>query len=233
MITLYKFGPFFGLPDASPFCFKAEMLLKIAGLEYENDTKSFTKAPKGKQPFLKDDGEIIADSTFIRMHIEKKYGFDFDAGLSPYEAGVAWSVDKMLEDHLYWVLINDRWVNDENFNNGPRSFFDAAPALVRPIIVKMVRSKVIKGTKAHGMGRHSNEEIHQLAKRAFDALAAILGDNKYFMGDTVCGVDATAYAWLATLSNKHFNTPVIAMIDGHKNLADYRDRMKAQYFPDL
>ncbi len=233
MITLYKFGPFFGLPDASPFCIKAEMLLKIAGLEYKNDMDSFTKAPKGKQPYIKDDSEVIADTTFIRMHIEKKYGFDFDAGLNAYESGVAWSVEKMLEDHLYWVLINDRWVNDENFNKGPRTFFNAAPALIRPIIVKMIRGKVIKGTKAHGMGRHSDEQIHQLAKRAIDSLAGILGDNKFFMGDKICGVDATAFAWLVTLSCKHFNTPVIGMIDGHQNLAQYRDRIQAQFFPDL
>ncbi len=41
MITLYKFGSFFGLPNASPFCIKGEVLLKIAGLEYKTDTKSF------------------------------------------------------------------------------------------------------------------------------------------------------------------------------------------------
>ena len=34
MITLYTFGPAFGLPDPSPFVTKAEMLLKLAGLPY-------------------------------------------------------------------------------------------------------------------------------------------------------------------------------------------------------
>ena len=31
MITLYTFGPKFGLPDPSPFCMKALVLLKMAG----------------------------------------------------------------------------------------------------------------------------------------------------------------------------------------------------------
>ena len=35
MITLYTFGPAFGLPDASPFVIKAELLLKLAGLPYQ------------------------------------------------------------------------------------------------------------------------------------------------------------------------------------------------------
>ena len=34
MITLYSFGPMFGLPDASPFVTKAEMLLKLSGLPF-------------------------------------------------------------------------------------------------------------------------------------------------------------------------------------------------------
>ena len=34
MITLYTFGPYFGLPDASPFVTKAMLLLKFAGLPY-------------------------------------------------------------------------------------------------------------------------------------------------------------------------------------------------------
>jgi hypothetical protein len=50
MITLYTFGPFFGLPEASPFVMKGEMLLKLAGLEYQTNTRGFGKAPKGNHP---------------------------------------------------------------------------------------------------------------------------------------------------------------------------------------
>src|SRR5262249_38821390 len=78
MITLYTFGPAFGLPDPSPFVTKAEVLLKMAGLSYHTDTNGLQKAPKRKLPYIDDDGERIADSTFIRWHIEKKYGIDLD-----------------------------------------------------------------------------------------------------------------------------------------------------------
>ena len=47
-----------------------------------------------------DDGTIVADSTFIRYHIEKKYGFDFDACLGPEQKAYAWAVEKMCEEHL-------------------------------------------------------------------------------------------------------------------------------------
>ena len=89
MITLYTFGPYFGLPDASPFVTKAMLLLKIAGLAYSEDRGGYFKAPKGKLPYINDDGLIIADSTFIRFHVEKKYGFDYDAGLNAEQIGRA------------------------------------------------------------------------------------------------------------------------------------------------
>ena len=34
MITLYGFGPAFGLPDPSPYVMKTEVQLKMAGLGY-------------------------------------------------------------------------------------------------------------------------------------------------------------------------------------------------------
>ncbi|HKG77650.1 MAG TPA: Tom37 metaxin N-terminal-like domain-containing protein, partial [Beijerinckiaceae bacterium] len=130
MITLYAFGPAFGLPDPSPFVTKAEVLLKMAGLPYrtESSMAAFRKAPKGRLPYIDDNGTIVADSTFIRWHIEKKYGMDFDAAYAARERATAWAVEKMLEEHAYWAVVFERWLMDENFNRGPRKFFDQAPA---------------------------------------------------------------------------------------------------------
>jgi Glutathione S-transferase N-terminal domain len=63
MITLFKFGPKFGLPDPSPFVTKVEFLLKFAGLPYECNLSGFRGAPKGKLPYIRDDNVFIADST--------------------------------------------------------------------------------------------------------------------------------------------------------------------------
>ncbi len=51
MITFYSFGPYFGLPDASPFVIKAMLLLKFAGLPFEENRHGYTRAPKGKLPY--------------------------------------------------------------------------------------------------------------------------------------------------------------------------------------
>ena len=126
-ITLYCFRPAADLPDASPFVTKAMLLLKMAGLDYVEDRNGFSKAPKGKQPYINDDGDIVANSTFIRFHIEQKYGKDFDAHLSDKQKAVGWCVEKMCEEHLYWIIVRMRWMDDANFERGAARFSRACP----------------------------------------------------------------------------------------------------------
>ena len=231
MITLYTFGPFFGLPDPSPFVMKGEMLLKLSGQPYKTDTRGFTKAPKGKLPYIEDDGVVIADSTLIRLHLERKYGIDLDQGLSPKDRGAAWATEKMLEDHLYWHLIYWRWVNDTNFNRGPVNFFKRAPAIIRPFVVKAVRKRVRRNLHGHGLGRHSEAENNVMAARAVDAVSQMMGDNQYFMGAKPCGADATVFAFLAGTMCSLFDSPLRTKLEATPNLSAYARRMMGEFFP--
>ena len=54
----------------------------MAGLAYRKEKAKPPASPKGQLPYIVDEAETIADSTFIRAHLEAKYGFDFDAPLS-------------------------------------------------------------------------------------------------------------------------------------------------------
>ena len=110
MITLYGFGAGFGLPEISPFVTKTEVQLKMAGLDYRKRKAMPPASPKGQLPYIDDDAETIADSTFIRAHIEGKYGFDFDAPLSLQARAQAWAFERMIEHHVYWALVGARWV---------------------------------------------------------------------------------------------------------------------------
>jgi glutathione S-transferase len=231
MITLYTFGQFFGLPDPSPFVMKGEMLLKLAGLEYRTNTQGFGKAPKGKLPYIEDNGTIVADSTLIRMHLEKKYSIDFDRALSSRDRGIGWAVDKMLEDNLYWGLVYWRWLNDANFDRGPRNFFKRAPAIIRPFVVRMVRGNVRKRLHAHGLGRHSEADLTAMANRALESLSQILGDSKYLLGNEPCGADATAFAFVAGSLAKAFESPLQAKASSLANLVAYHERMMAEFHP--
>lgn len=233
MITLYTFGPFFGLPDPSPFVMKGEMLLKISGLKYETSTKGFAAAPKGKLPYIRDGETVVADTTLIRMYLEQKHGIDFDRGLSARERGTGWVAEKMLEDHLYWIMIYWRWLTEPNYTRGPKNFFKRAPAIIRPLVERMVLRKIRRNLHSHGLGRHSEAETTAMAGRGIEALAQILGDNRYFLGATPSGADATVFAFVAGSLATHFDSPVRDKMQSMENLVAYRDRMMKEFYPEF
>jgi glutathione S-transferase len=233
MITLHTFGPAFGLPDPSPFVTKAEMLLKMAGLPYRADASGMRGAPKGKLPYIEDEGEKVADSTFIRLHLERKYGHDFDRGLTAEQRAVAWAFEKMAEEHLYWAVVDLRWIDDANFARGPAMFFRRLPALLRPIAIPMIRRKVRNALNAQGMGRHSQGEIAQLATRSIDAIADYLGEKPYFMGAEPTAADASLFPFAWSVLCPVFETPVRAAAERHETLKRYVGRMRERYYPDL
>ena len=83
MITLYQFHKHFDVPNLSPFCVKVECFLRMAKLEYTiAPVSDARKAPKGKCPYIDDDGKLIADSEMIMDYLENKYQVNLDAALS-------------------------------------------------------------------------------------------------------------------------------------------------------
>ncbi|MEM7636882.1 MAG: glutathione S-transferase family protein [Pseudomonadota bacterium] len=233
MLKLQMFGTAFGLPDPSPFAMKGEMLLKLAGVEYTTEIGDVRKAPKGKMPVLIDGDTAIPDTTFIRFHLEDTHGIDFDKGLSARDRGIAWSVEKMLEESLYFAVMHERWAIDENFDRGPRMFFDSIPAPVRGILVRMIRKQVIRNLWGQGTGRHSRAEICRLAARILASLSDVMGDNKYLMGSHTCGADASVFPFVAGSLCPVFDSEVLTHARSHKNLVDYNQRMMAEFYPDL
>ena len=232
MITLYTFGPAFGLLDPSPFVAKAICLLRMSGLEHSAEPADIRKSPKGKLPYMNDNGKIIADSAFIKMHLETAHGVDFSGGYDTATLAKGWAIEKVLEDHLYWIIMHTRWAGDENFNKGPKTLFDKFPALMRPVITFMVRRQILRDLHGQGMSRHSDAEILTLAKAAFGAISALLGDKPYILGDKPCGYDATLYAFLQSALCPHFPHPTRDALVAHQNMTSYCGRLGEELFAE-
>jgi glutathione S-transferase len=230
MITVYGFGAYFGLPDGSPFVTKVMLLLKLAGLEYRFERGDVRKAPNGKLPFIDDDGVRVTDSEFIRDHIERKYGFQFDKDLNKRQLAVARAVQLMVENHLYWAVVDLRWCNDENFVRSTSQFLAHMPALLRPVIKRVARRQVAAQVRAHGFGRHGQVEREMLAIRDVQALSDLLGTRLYLMGETPTAVDAAVYGQLSALLCPAFESPIRAAAEGLPNLVAYKDLIQENYF---
>ena len=231
MITLHGFGPMFGLPDASPYVMKTEVQLKMAGLGYLKVEGDLATAPKGKLPFIEDDGVVVADSAFIRWFLEDTYGLDYDEGLSATERAIAWTAERTAEDHLAWALSYARWLIPENFDKGPAHFFDDLPEPVRTAVRQETVTAVNQAARAHGLGRHSLEEITRLADRSLSSLSVLLGDTPFLMGDRPCGADAAVFTVVAGILCPHFDSPIREAALRYPNLAAYSERMMRLFFP--
>jgi glutathione S-transferase len=234
MITLYGFGPAFGAPSASPFAIKTDIQLKMSGLPYRiGEGGTPQTGPKGKIPYIEDGGRLIGDSTFIRDHIEKTYDIDLDAGLSPEERARAWSIERMLEDHLYWAMVHQRWCDDANFEKGPAHFFDPLPEAVRDAARHETRQGVKASLHAQGLGRHSCAEIVDLAARSLGSLAMQIGEKPYLMGNKPCGADATAFAFAVSVLTPYFSGPLTDAAYLQPGLSSYAERMMRRYYPEM
>jgi glutathione S-transferase len=231
-ITLYGGGPGFGLPEVSPYVTKTEVQLRMAGLPFTKTRADLESVPKHKMPYLDDDG-IVADSTFIRAHIERKYGIDLDRGLSQRQRAEAWAIERMLEDHLAWTITHGRWLQPENFAKGPARFFDGAPEAIREKLRADVLDRVRTSFYSQGTGRHAQEEITALGARSLAALSVLLGDKPYLFGDVVTGTDATAFAVLACALTPFFDTGLRREAERYENLVAYTARMMALFYPDF
>jgi len=210
------------------------VLLRLAGLSCREVRSVPFGAPKSLLPWIEDEGVKVADSTLIRFHLEKKYGIDFDATLTREQKAIAWSVEKMCEEHLYFAMLEARWLDRAIFDSGiGRYAFGEVPRPLRPfvkrLLIRMNRRRLI----GHGLGRHSRTEIDGLAAKDIDALADLLGDKPFLMGDQPAGVDAAVYGMVTAILTPPLDIALRRRMAEKPNLVAYRDRLTRQFFPEL
>ena len=232
MIKLYGFMPAWGLFDPSPYVTKAITLFKMANIPFDKKMADLESVSKHKAPYIKlENDEIIQDSTFIRKYLEESHGANFNAHYSKKELAYGYALERLCENHLNWIMTHDRWLDDDNFNKGPKMFFMNAPEEFRNQIIKEVRERVKAGQIAHGISRHSEEEIFQLAKMDIDVLDEALGDNNFMLGDEPCGYDASIHGTLAGISTPHFESKTGEYVRQNPRIMAYIKRMNELYFP--
>jgi glutathione S-transferase len=233
VITLHGFGPFLGTPDSSPFVIKVMLLLKFAGVPCRTMRGNPFRGPHRLLPYIEDDGVVVADSTLIRFHLEKKYQFDFDQGLGVEQRANAWAIERMCEDHLYFAMLDFRWLDGANFEAGlGREMFGAIPAPVRPIVKSALRRMNAKRLRGHGIGRLPRAQIAELAIRDVNALAAVLGDKPFLTGDQPCGADAFVFGIVTAILTPPLASPIRTALQQRVNLVAYCDRIARRYFSE-
>ena len=233
MIKLYMPpGTPWGLPNLSPFGTKLATYLRIAGWPYETRPADFRRAPKGKIPYVQLDGKLLGDSQLIIEELERRRGGSMDTALTANQRATGHAVQRMLDEAFYFVLVHNRWADDAGWDLYRPVIGAIMPAPVR-LILPLVRRSVRKSLITQGHGRHSEAEIMALGIKDMNALAAIIGDNNYLLGDVPSTYDASAFAAVHGLLAFPLDSPLRRFVQESKILLGYRDRVWQKWFPEL
>ena len=228
MIKLYTFPEAFGLRNVSPFCLRVEMALAYLGLDFEivleHDPR---KSPKGKLPFIIDDGLTIPDSELIFQHLDQKTGGGLYGQLKPGEYGQGIAYTRLADDHLYWIMVASRWLDDSWFPNVQQGFFAAFPPLLRTLVGTVARRQMRQTYNLHGLGRHSFEEQQGFARRDLGALADALTGKSYLVGERLTVFDFSVASLLAGLIDNQPPTWVSTLATEYPALQEYAERVQA------
>jgi glutathione S-transferase len=229
MITLVTLPPAFGLRNVSPFCLKVEMALTHLGVEHDVMTEADPrKTPKGKLPYLIADGHKIADSELILEYLDDITQGGLYGSLSAEEKalGRAWS--RLAEDHLYWLMVASRWLDDDWFPNIVKGFFGFVPGLLRGFASNSARKGVAQTYNLHGLGRHTLQEQKGFARRDLEALAAAVADGRYIVGDRLTVYDFVIAGMLSGLMENEPPTWMSQMANEYPSLREYLTRIETE-----
>ncbi|MGZ8185068.1 MAG: glutathione S-transferase family protein [Methylobacter sp.] len=234
MITLYQFERTWDIPNLSHFCVKIETYLRMARLPYKVVCTLPLKAPRGKLPYIEDNGRKISDSLLILDYLQSTYGDSLNAGLSIEEKSITKAFQRLIEEHLYWVSMYTRWnYSEANWQTNKQAIFGGLPSIARDVVAWGYRRRIKSQIRGHGMGLYSPEEVITLGLENINALADFLGDKPYFMGQQPTALDATAFGFLVNTIGCPIESPVKEYALTKKNLNDYCRRMQAEFFPEL
>ncbi len=235
MITLYQFTPTWGIPNLGQFNVKVETYLRMTGLPYKVVETLPLKGPKGKLPFIDDEGQKIADSRFIIEHLKNKYGDPLDSDMSLENLAISTAIQRLLEEHLYWIAMYTRWqYTDENWKIIKAATFANIPPLARDLVAFIYRRFIIsKQIYNQGTGRLNTDDIFHLGQIDLDALSSFLADKPYFMGEKPTTLDASAFGILINILACPIESPLKDYALTKKNLRDYCEHMMSNYFSEL
>lgn len=237
MIILHTAPSFEELPSISPPCLELETWFRMVKLPYRKvivTAESFAIAPKGKIPFIEYQGKLIGDVFLIMEMFKQTEGIDLDAGLTSVERSISLAFRRMIKENTYWGAAETRFGIKENWQQYremvARALFPDAPLDVSEPVAEEFCKTMHAQMHAHGIGRHSHEEIAQIVCADFHALSDFLADKPFFMGDEPTTLDATAYGYIGNFLQPRFATPIVDNLIQRSNLCNHYERMAEQFF---
>ncbi len=229
MIKLHTFPAAFGLRNVSPFCLKIEMALKYLNLDFEIvEVSDPRQSPKGKLPFITVNGQDIADSEIILDYLDKQSDGALYGNLAAEEKGRGFAFVRLAEDHLYWLMVASRWIDDAWWPNVKEGFFGAMPFPMKQLVCFVARRQVTQTYNLHGLGKHSMDEQKEFARKDLAALNDVVTAHPFLLGDSLSVFDFSVAGLLAGIFDNKPATWVTLIAQEFTPLQEYAERVQQQ-----
>lgn len=228
MLELVVLPGAFGMRNVSPFCLKLEMLLTSLELPFTlTELGDPRKTPKGKLPFLIQDGVRIADSELIAEKLNEMTDGAVYAGLTPEQKSRGVALARLAEDHLYWMIVASRWLDADWFPNVVQGFFANLPGPVRWLASRGARKQVASTYRLHGLGGHTLEEQKGFARRDLAALDGAIPDSGFLFGETPGIFDFTLTSMITSIVDQKPVSWISPLGAEYPRLAVYAERVQS------
>eukprot|EP01117_Protostelium_nocturnum_P018062 TRINITY_DN7474_c0_g1_i1.p1 TRINITY_DN7474_c0_g1~~TRINITY_DN7474_c0_g1_i1.p1 ORF type:complete len:254 (+),score=81.45 TRINITY_DN7474_c0_g1_i1:59-820(+) len=235
-LVLFGFAKRENEPSFSFYCHKLETFFRMTGTSYKHQATNANAAPKGKLPYINHDGKVVADSHFcIRYCIENGLCKDLDAGLSASQRADSRAWQTYLEELVYVCVVRERWFINENYNVIYEEALGGVPWMIRPALGWYLRRSIMNSIYTAGVGRHSEEEVESIMKRAVDDLdskVSSIGDNYFHGTDEPTEIDAIVYGFISNALQTYSNPRTACLILAKPSLVQYTKRITLKYFPE-
>jgi glutathione S-transferase len=228
-LKVFTFAPAWGLPTSGPFALKLLKWLDLAGMPYTQVIEHFSqKGPKGKNPWIELDGELVGDTEIIIDLLARRSGFDIDAGLTPEQRGRSHAVRRMIEEHFHMVLEWELFVHPAGIDGGARQMArEAVPAPLAGLATAYIAGHFGKQLHARGIARHAPDIIAAKARADLDAVEGLIGDGPYLNGSRLSMADVSIYGLLMPMARWPMKTPAAESIKSRPRLMTYLDQVHA------
>ncbi|XP_046551994.1 failed axon connections homolog isoform X4 [Haliotis rubra] len=195
----------------------------MAKIEYENDF-SVKRSSKGKIPWMQYEGEAVADSQFCVEYLNRKLNIDLNSHLTEEQRAVAHAFRKMAEENLFWCMGLSRAENLDYVKKHIK---------LNKLVIWIGTRIYLSNTIAHGIGRHTHEEVLHIMEEDLRSLSVYLGTKKFYFGDQPCETDAALFGLLCQFCWQCPGSKGEQLVnDKFTNLVEYCERMKATFWPD-
>jgi glutathione S-transferase len=197
MVVLHQF-------EISPFCDKVRRVLHLKRVAYEvreiPPSQTLLRLrrlnPAAKLPVLEHDGEVVADSTDIVKYLERVWPEPRVIPVGPRDAAFAHLLEDWADESLYFYEATMRFTWSDNADKWVPILAREEIAPLRALSRSLVPTLVGRTVRAQGIGRKSRARVLDDVQRHVDALAALLGESDWLVGNSISIADLSVFAQL-------------------------------------